>query len=281
MKSFRFWLFSSLTLTLFYPVSCAAQKQPLNPEWLAADYGSIELVSLLSSPEPLTTQRIRDILRVEGDGEEDLGFGASLFDIGKGHGYTSLYVEGFVFRGAIGVYSVGIRASRENWPQIRERVIDLWKQNHGPDFDVTDTGLVHTEMNHEVLRRYQSSVSAELGEMRRADVPAELNKAFDYLTSPVGNRAIGDSVGERAIASLLNSERVDLLENVLRGFNPSGRVYAALALLKLSKKNGFALSDDTVSTIAKVSNLDIPIITVRGCIVNSRTAKEIFSEPVD
>jgi hypothetical protein len=75
----------------------------LRPEWLAEDYKSAELISLLASSGPPTTQRIRDILSVENDGEEeDLGFGASTFDIAKGHGYTTLYVEGFVFRGSIG-----------------------------------------------------------------------------------------------------------------------------------------------------------------------------------
>jgi hypothetical protein len=117
--------------------------------------------------------------------------------------------------------------------------------------------------------------------MKPAEVPDELKKSFDYLTSPIGNRAIGDSDGEIAIDALLNAERVDLIENVLIGFNPSGRVYAALALLKLSKKNELVLTADTISTIAKVSNLDIAIRTVRGCLVSSRTAEEILSEPDD
>lgn len=281
MKSFYFFLVTSLTLSFSCPASCFAQEQsPLRTDWLAEDYKSIELISVLASPAPLTTQRIRDILDVGDDGEEEeLGFGGSSFDIAKGHGYTTLYVEGFAFRGTIGSYKVGIRASRESWPRIREHIIDLWKQNHGPDFNESDDGLVHTETNDDVFLRYKSAVSAELGEMKRAEVPDELNKSFDYLISPIANRAIGDTDGEIAIDALVQAKRVDLIENVLRGFNPSGRVYAALALLKLSKKNELLLSPDTISTIAKVSNLDIAISTVRGCLVSSRTAKEILSEP--
>jgi len=282
MKGFRFWFVASLMLLVCRESYAGREQEPLRPEWLAEDYKSIELVSLLGSPAPLTTQRIRDILDVGDDGEEeDLGFGASKFDIAKGHGYTSLYIEGFVFRGSIGLYKVGIRGSQESWPRISERVIDLWKQNHGPTFEVNDTGLVHTETNDAVLQRYRSSVSAELGEMKSVEIPDELKKSFDYLTSPIGNRAVGDTDGEIAIDGLLNAKRVDLVENVLRGFNASGRVYAALALLKLSKKNELVLSPDTISTIAKVSNLDIAIISVRGCLVSSRTANEILSEPDD
>ena len=282
MKKLYFCVVTSFILIFCSASSFAQEQDPLRPDWLAEDFKSIELISQLASSASLTTQRVRDILGVGDDGEEeDFGFGASTFDVAKGHGYTALYVEGFAFRGTIGFYKLGIRASRESWPRIREHIIDLWKQNHGPDFNESDIGLVHVETNDSVFRSYKSAVSAELGEMKRADVPDELNKAFDYLTSPIANRAIGDTDGEIAIDALVQAKRVDLIENVLRGFNPSGRVYAALALLKLSKKNELVLSPDTISTIAKVSNLNISIRTVRGCLVSSRTANEILSEPDD
>jgi hypothetical protein len=280
MKGFRFWFAASFVLILACHVASVAQEQePLKPEWLAEDYQSVELISLLASPTPLTVQGIRDILGVGDDGEEkDLGFGASTFDIAKGHGYTGIYVEGFVFRGTIGFYKVGIRGSSESWPRIRERVIDLWKHNHGPDFTESDSGLVYTETKAAVFLAYRSAVSAELGEMKRVEVTDELKKAFDYLTLPLENWGIGGTEGDMAIHALVNANRIDLIENVLRGFNPGGRVYAALALLKLSKANQCVLSADTVGTIAKVSNLDISITTGSGCIINRRTAKEILSD---
>jgi hypothetical protein len=279
MKRLYFCLLTSFTLIFCSASSMAQEQVPLRPDWLASDYKSIELISLLASPAPLTPQRIRDILRLEDEGEDqDLGFGASTFDIARGHGYTTLYVEGVVFKGTIGFYKLGIRGSSESWPRIREHIIDLWKQNHGPAFSESETGLVHEVTNDSVLLRYKSAVSAELGEMKQADVPDELKRAFDYLTSPMANRAFGDSIGETAIKALIHAKRVDLIENVLRGFNPGGRIYAALTLLKLSKSGGLVLSPQTISTIAKVSNLDISIRTVRGCIVSYRTANEILSE---
>ena len=280
MQGPRFWFVISLALVACHTSYASQNQEPLRAEWLAEDTKSIELISLLGSPMPLTVQRIREILGVGDDGEEeDLAFGVSTFDIAKGHGYTTLYVEGFIFRGTIGFYKVGVRASPESWPRIRGRVIDLWKETLGPAFTESDTGLVHTETNEAVFTGYRSAVSAELGEMKRVDIPDDLKKSFDYLTSPIENRAIGDTDGEIAIDALVKAERVDLIENVLRGFNPSGRVYAALALLKLSKETQLVLSADTVSTIAKVSNLNISIRTVRGCLVSALTASEILSEP--
>ena len=281
MKSLYLGLVASLTLIFLCPIYSFAQEQePLRADWLARDYQSVGLISLLASSTPLTPQRIGDIL---GDGnaleEDELGFGATTFDIARGNGYTTLYVEGFAFRGSIGFYKVGIRASAEQWPGLRELIVDLWKQNGGPTYHETGTGLVHTQTNDEVFLAYKSSVVSELGEMKTADVPEELKKSFDYLTSPIGVWAIGDRHGKIAIDALVNAKRVDLIENVLKGFNPRGRVYAALALLRLSKDNRLVLSSDMISTIAKVINLALTIRTVSGCIVSSRTAQEILSEP--
>lgn len=279
MKSLYVCLITSFILIVCSASSFAQEQDPMRADWLEEDYKSLKLISLLASPAPLTPQKIRDILGLEDDGDDrDLGFGASTFDIARGHGYTTLYVEGFVFKGTIGFYRLGIRGTEESWPRLREQIIDLWMQNHGPAFNESETGLVHVETNDSVFLRYKSAVSAGLGEMKQAKIPDELNKAFDYLTSPMGTRAIGDSDGEKAIDALVHANRIDLIENVLRGFNPGGRVYAALALLKLSKSGELVLSAETISTIAKVSNLDISIPTVRGCIVSYQTANEILSE---
>jgi len=277
MKILRFWLI--VLLVCHTPYVAAQDPKPLNPEWLAKDFQSFELIPLLASPSALTVPGIRDLLRVGDSGEEeDLGFEATTFDIGQGNGYTRLYAEGLTFKGNIGFYKFGIEASRESWPRIRERLIELWKQNRGPDFTETETGIVHVETNDAVFQGYRSAVSAALGKMKQAEVPDELKKSFDYLTSPLECGAFGPAAGDVAIAALVNANRIDLLENVLRGFSPSGRVYAALALLKLNKKSHVVLSPDIVTTIEKVRNLDLPIRTAHGCIVSRRTANEILNE---
>lgn len=276
MKQF-FFLPVGLLILLSFP--CGAQElEPLNPEWLADDYKSMELISLLASPAPLTTQRIMDILSVsdKDDAEEDLGFGAIRFNVRKGHGYTSLSVEAVVFRGTIGSYKLELDSSPESWNRIRERMIELWQQNNGPSFEEGESGIIHTERDDSVLRKYQAAVSAELGEMKATAIPTELQKSFDLLTQPMEINSVGGSDGEMAIAALVNAERFDLMENLLRGFNPNGRIYAARELLKLNKEGRLVLSADTLAVIAKISNLDIQISRVSGCIVNRVHAKEIF-----
>lgn len=273
------WFWFIVLLVCHTPYAAAQELEPLKPEWLARDFQSLELIPLLASPSALTVQGIEDILRVGDSGEEeDLGFDASTFEIGRGNGYTHLNVDGLVFKGNIGFYKIGIGASSEHWARIRERVIELWKQNGGPDFTETETGIVHVETIDAVLQGYKSAVSAALGKMKQAEIPDELKKSFDYLTSPLESRGIGTTDGEQAIDALVKANRIDLIENILRGYSPSGRVYAALALLRLNKKNPVVLSADTVNTIEKIRNSELPIITVRGCLVSRRPASEILSD---
>ena len=278
MKQFVF-LPVGLLILLSFP--CGAQElEALNPEWLAKNYRSINLISILASPAPLTTQKIMDILGVpdKDDAEEDLGFGAIRFNAMSGHGYTSLSVEAFVFRGTIGFYKLELHSSPERWTRIRERMIELWQQNNGPSFEERESGIIHIQRDDSVLRKYQAAVSAELGEMKPAVIPAELQKPFDALIQPIGINSVGDSDGEKAIAALVNAERFDLVENVLRGFNPNGRIYAARELLKVQREGRLVLSSDTVAAIAKIRNLDLQIRTVSGCIVNLTHAKEILDD---
>ena len=49
-------------------------------------------------------------------------------------------------------------------------------------------------------------------------------------------------------------------------------------LLKLNKEGRLVLSADTLAVIAKISNPDLEIRTVSGCIVNRRQAKEILED---
>lgn len=277
MNILRF-IFVVLFATFGYtPYAVAQEQAPLNAEWLARDFQAIELVSQLTSPSALTVQRIKDILEVGDDGQEDdLGFDTTKFDLGRGNGYTRLYVEGLAVKGRMAVYKIGIESSG-SWPRIRERIIELWKQNHGPEFTETATGIVHVETNEAVLQSYKTSVAAALGEMKQVEVPDELKQPYDYLTSALDCRAV-ERQGHVAIAALIDAKRVDLLENILRGFSPSGRVHAARELLKLSESGQLVLRLETLTAIEKIRNLDITITVISGCIVTHLTADEILSE---
>lgn len=72
------------------------------------------------------------------------------------------------------------------------------------------------------------------------------------------NSTLSGTHPNEAIESLVNAQRVDLLENVLRGYNPGARVLASLALLEL-EKSGVQLSGRTHTAIDAVMNLNIEL----------------------
>ena len=280
MKGSRFCLV--VALILLAQVPCFAQEEvpkTLKHEWLVKDYESVELISHLNSPATLSFPRIRKIMDLQDSGEErDLGFGGSRFALRKGHGYSAWNIEGLTFKGRIAFYKIEIEMSRQVWSRIRGNIIEIWVHSRGPIFTETETGLVHTYTNEAVFQNYESAVSAELGEVKSLEVPKELKPLYDHLISPMNNRAIGELGGEYAIAALLRENRIDLLENVLRGLNAVSRIMAAQALLKLSKDDPQILSPDVVSVIAKIRKSPTEVWRSRGCIVSSVTAEDVLGE---
>ena len=121
--------------------------------------------------------------------------------------------------------------------------------------------------------------------MSNADIPDDLKSNYEFLISPMNNPYVGDGAcglggsnlqGRIAIDALVNAKRIDLIENVLRGYNPGGRVYAMLALLAI-KEHGERLREATMLTLKKVINLPVQVSTCEGCIVNrGMTAKDVI-----
>lgn len=84
--------------------------------------------------------------------------------------------------------------------------------------------------------------------------------------------------GKEAIDRIIRAGRFDLIENILRGYNPGGRVYAALAL-KAWVQKGRKLTPVETELIQKIASLDTPIDTCFGCLFGSETAGEILAHP--
>ena len=278
---FFLWLVVSNT-------SFAQKPKKLEVEWLAKDVKSLQLISEVMPIENQTIETIKAVLGENtGTEEENLGFGAKRFILRKGNGYTSLQIDAFTLNGTIKYYEVSVGGDSDSWPQIRPYIVKAWRDNGGPDFEESKHGLAYRKILDIGFQTYRQVVAAELGEMTAVDIPAELRDYYDELISPLNNSAIGFGgcgygggvpQGRVAIDALVKANRIDLIENVLKGYNPGGRIYAVLALLEM-KRRGFELSDNTESTITKISYLDIKVETCSGCIFTARTAKEILKEP--
>ena len=272
-------------LLLCGPVCIAQDKEPLRADWLAKDVEVLErYLPSLKQNEPITIPALETVFETP-ISDNDLGFGGATFTISKPGGYTHLTVSGFIFNGNLGYYTIALRGS-SSWPMIRTVLIDTWKRTSDLEIAEGKDGIFHDRQFPNVIADYKKAVAAQLGELSPVDVPRHLKAAYDELVSlgnfsVVGNGRCGlggsTPLGKEAIDAIAKAGRVDLISNILRGYNPGGRVYAALALFAMQRK-GTSLPPDLQHTMDLVRTSPLSIETCSGCFLTEKTAQEIFND---
>jgi hypothetical protein len=274
-----------VALLLFAQIGAAQKGEKLEKKWLALDVEMLKAIPKILPPEAQTKETLAQVLGGKGF-EQQVEFEAKLFGNGSSGGYTLLTVSVYTFRGSIVSCRISSLTSKPSWLLIKPHLIEAWNRYAQVPFQETDRGIFYEYVNEAVLREYKDSINREIGAMKQLEIPAELKDAFDYLTAPFNNVQVSNSLcgygatkveGRKMIELFINAGRVDLIENILKGFNHGGRVYAAIALLEM-KKSGVKLSDETEQTIEKVVNLKISVMTCAGCFGFSMTAKELLLE---
>ena len=127
-------------------------SKKLNADWLTADIRGVQRLSVLVPIESQTIESIKAILGKTGEDCDDLGFGAKRIRLAQGNGYTSFYVDAFIYRGAFAYYAVGVDGSSESWPLIRKKIIAAWEASGGPAFRKSLQGLSFQKTYDDVFR---------------------------------------------------------------------------------------------------------------------------------
>ena len=100
-----------LLLVVILLIACSAVVTPQNTEplqaaWVKEDIDGIAMLLKFLPFEnqtiPLVKARLKDTWSVE---EADFGFGGKRLDLGKGNGYTKMFVEAFLFNGQVACFS--------------------------------------------------------------------------------------------------------------------------------------------------------------------------------
>jgi len=79
--------------------------------------------------------------------------------------------------------------------------------------------------------------------------------------------------GRKAIEYLIKEKEFVLIENVLKGYNPEGRIYAYEALRKSNN-----LSTDIQKTVSNLKKLPVQIINIYGCLPHRYFSKDIIKK---
>lgn len=257
-------------------VAQSANEKSLNPEWAQNDIGGVRfLVGLM----PIENQSLAGLkAKFEKEApyrytswceEEVLGFGARRVKLSMGLGYTTVYVDSLVFRNRVLHYDAGARVAAKVSPAHREMVLRIWNErvkSSVVEDNNYDTALIYRKDFPDTWAAYYAEIRRHLGPMKLVEVPAVLKKSYLLLIDPFENSRISTRAcddGKPAIDALEDAKRVDLIENVLRGYNPGGRIYAAISLLRMERR-GRRLSRATKTAIRKVVALDAETGTCIG-----------------
>jgi len=231
-------------------VCFAANSSSINHDWLNEDLKGIEILFRMLPQEGHNT--VEGFMeRLEGEwniNEEDRGFGAKRVNLRKGFGYIDVYIFIVTFGGKISSLEISIfKPSMDDWILVRKTILGKLKKHNDPRFKEEEQKLFMKYTYPGVLRPFYKSVADKLGAIQPLDVPPKLKAAYDYLISPMNNSEVGDGIcflgpiveGKASIDLLIKDQRVDLIQNVLRGYNPGGRIYAVIALLRMERKGLF------------------------------------------
>jgi hypothetical protein len=213
--------------------------------------------------------------------EKNLGFGARRLKLNKGLGSVTAYIDLLVFRGRIGYYQLGLDIHGSELPPAE--ILAEWRKSGGPPLVLKNETFIRQRNFGRAWSDYKSVIAQALGPMQPVRVTDNLKESYTLLTNPLENSRISFVAcddGKPAIDKLEDAARIDLIENVLRGYNPGGRIYAAISLLRL-ERSGKKLNSGTKSAIKRVVNLDAEVETCRGDTgIFGLTARDIVPEYV-
>lgn len=184
-----------------------------------------------------------------------------------GLGYTTIYIDYLLFRNRIVHYTIGAdvgekKAVTEHGTAIKR----VWKDNGGPPFVEKNHGLIYEKDYPEIWKAYSNFLATRLGRQNDVPIPEELKTSYAVLTNAFENSSISVvncDDGKPAMEALESAGRTDLIENVLRGLNPGGRIYSAISLLRIKRK-GKKLSAATQRTINRILTSDAEASTCHG-----------------
>jgi hypothetical protein len=263
--------------------AAGAEREPLNEDWLRNDR---EVLRQLLDFERQSGIDDGGVWHASaGDSamlkeRHELGFGAVRHRLDWPGGYTGATAELVELEGHVVEYRLSVR-SGTSWDEVRGRILADWVEADGGPFVHQPSGIGRNRSFDAAAHRLEEVLTEYLGDGPQVRVPRRLRQAHAELRSPFSDLTVSRHCGDgapdahewRLLRTLLDARRTDLLESVLRGPNPEGRVLA-LAGLRLQERRGARLSAETQRAMESVLSLQIPIDHCFGCEVTATDARD-------
>jgi len=279
-----------VSLCLVNTHGCAANVKFPDPERIRSGQEAIIRLSDLIPNDKINS--IEALLKIhEGKyiRQYDWDFGAHKIMIARQFGYLRVFIEVIALDHKIGFSKISItKLSPELWSSFRKAFEDL-ETHDSVQFTERKYYIDYQYAFNEIAAFHYQSVSDQLGPMSQIDIASDLKNAYEYLVSPFENSEVSETgcgyateipEGKAAMDILIKNDRVDLIRNVLRGYNPGARILAAITLLRM-QRHGLELEPETINTIRVVGELRTPINVCEGIIKEGAKGKDVMRAFLD
>jgi hypothetical protein len=276
----------AMVWTLLFFAALAGADGPVREDWAVKDVEAARRVAGALGETKLT-EFLKKLRASSTEEDRDIGFLARRLRLAVHGGHTTTWVTVLSWKGGVGPIEIDCHdGDAETWAALRDRIKAEYK---GRDPEVGDTGLrvrVGARAGPDGFLKERNKV---LGPALGIDPDPALADAYLLLWSPTSDLVCGWMYGEDgapppgrdAVERILAHERGRaLLEDVLRGPNPEGRLYAAEALLRLEKKGG-TLGEQEKKDIEWVRKSSVKIHVARGCLVSWEPAAKPLEEMLE
>lgn len=277
--------------TIFHVVNhgdTLTSDEELNLEWVKLDKENFNnILSLLNKPNTLKDkdQFLKSIIKLDIRETKDLGFGLTYHECAQYGGYVTTWISILSFENAVIQYDM--RYSEDDF-----KIIDyLIKQDSTLKSQISfvvDTLEPYSFYYQDKLAfdKFKTNIASKLGPIKLSADNSDQNFSLNYsiLTNPINSYDYGtycyesgsEPAGRKAINYFISSNNTAAIREIMKGYNPEGRLYAIEALLTAAKEKKTTLTNEDKVLIKNILALNIPISTCSGCIVSKSTADELL-----
>ena len=260
----------------------------LTLDWVRLDKDNFNnIFSLLNNQRALADKDLflKSIIKLDIRETKDLGFGLTYFECAQYGGHVTTWISLLSFENAIIQYD--IRYSEDDFKIIAYLINQDAKLKSEIAFvaDTTDTYSFYYQ-DSSAFDKFKSHVASKLGLIKLSPDNTDEKFASNYsiLTNPINSYDFGtlcyesgvEPEGRKAINYFTSSNNISAIREIVKGYNPEGRLYAIEALLTAVNKKRTALTDEDNQLIKNILALDIPISACNGCIVSKSTAGDLL-----
>ena len=291
--SILFLIFNSFNINAQYDF-LKTDLNNLNKRWLKADKRNFKILMKFIDEnkfdEISNIEKIKNIWHPKVNYTDSLEFGMKRFNFQLGGGHTTYYFTVCALEKKI--ISFYIFLYREDYDILDflaqkdtiiknsiNKLLKQWQIHKTPEGNCYTFNIE----NKNYFEKYKNSVETEFGKLQNLDFFDSLTKKlYLYMINPINHYSYNEELGLMIDTFRMKDweklNRIDIVKNVLIGYNPIGRVLATEKLLTFAQNKQYELTQEDIIIIKKIINSDIKIEWYRGHVGYVDTIKNFFKK---